>query len=119
MKFDRKSLGAAAVAVAVLAAPASGAWAQAALAPTTPAEIQPGHPPPATTGSTGTSQSVTPAPLPSGADTPGGAARNGVITPPAPAADSAINRGAPSGTLSTPVIPPPGSPGGNTAVVPK
>jgi len=39
MKFDRKSLGAAAVAVAVLAAPASGAWAQAALAPTTPAEI--------------------------------------------------------------------------------
>ena len=96
------------------------ARAQTAVSPTTPAEIQPGHPPPASTGSTGTSQPLTPAPLPpaSGADTPGGAARNGVITPP-PTADTEINRGVPSATVGTPVIPPPGSPGGNPTVVPK
>ena len=54
-----------------------------------------------------------------GADTPGGAARNGVIAPPATGADPGINRGAPAGTLGTPVIPPPGSPGGNPTVIPK
>ena len=119
--FDRRLLGATAAAAIIVAASSGSAWAQAALAPTTPAEIQPGHPPPATTGSTGTPQSVVPTPLPPDAkpDTPGGAARDGVITPPAPAADAAINRGAPSGTLGTPVIPPPGSPGGNPSIVPK
>ncbi len=102
---------------ASMAAPIEAALAQA---PSAPAEIQPGHPAPPTTGSTGAPQQVTPPPLPGGsADTPGGAARNGVIAPPAPAADAAINRGAPATTLGTPIIPPPGSPGGNPAVVPK
>ena len=104
--------------IALTAAASAGpAWAQAAVAPTTPAEIQPGHPPPPA----GTPQQVSPTPLPpgAGADTPGGAARNGVIAPPAPTADSAINRGAPTGTVGTPVIPPPGSRGGNPTVVPK
>lgn len=64
---------------------------------------------------------VTPTPLPPAAnpDTPGGAARNGVITPPATGADAAINRGAPAPTTGTPVIPPPGSPGGNPTIIPK
>ncbi len=116
---SRTVLGACAVAGIVAAT--SPAWAQAAVSPTTPAEIQPGHPPPASTGSTGAPQTAIPTPLPpgAGADTPGGAARNGVITPPATAADPAINRGVPSPTVGTPIIPPPGSPGGNPAIVPK
>ena len=95
-----------------------------AASPAAPAEIQPGHPPPATTGSTGQSgpQAATPVPLPpgAGADTPGGSARNGVIAPPPPAGDSAINQGAPrAGAPGAMVIPPPGSPGGDPRVVPK
>lgn len=94
--------------------------------PSTPAEIQPGHPADGRSGivapSTGTSgpQTVAPAPLPPGtaADTPGGSARGGVIPPPPAAGDAAINKGAPS-TGPMPVIPPPGSPGGNPRVVPR
>ena len=89
-----------------------------------PAEIQPGHPAPAATGSTGSSgpQAATPAPLPrsAGADTLGGSARNGVIQPPAVTGDQDINHGAPRpGALGTPVIPPPGAPGGDQKVIPK
>lgn len=95
-----------------------------AASPAAPAEIQPGHPPPATTGSTGSSgpQSAAPAPLPPGAraDTPGGSSRHGVIAPPSAVGDQEINKGAPgAGALGTPVIPPPGTPGGNPKVVPK
>ena len=98
---------------------ASPALAQSgAAAPTTPAEIQPGHPAPATTGSTG-QQSATPAPLPSGADTPGGSARNGVIAPPATAGDSGIHQVPPNTGAPGLVIPPPGSTGTNPAIVPK
>ena len=66
-------------------------------------------------------QTVVPTPLPPSAnpDTPGGAARNGVIAPPAPGADAEINRDAPPTSAVTPIIPPPGSPGGNPSVVPK
>ena len=68
------------------------------VSPSSPAEVQPGHPLSSTTGrSRETSpQNVAPIPLPpgSGADTPNGSARDGVITPP-------------------------GSPGGNPQVVPK
>jgi hypothetical protein len=56
-----------------------------AASPTTPAEIQPGHPPPPAGNAAPTGpQSALPAPLPpgAGADTPGGSARNGVIAPP-------------------------------------
>ena len=62
-----------------------------------------------------------PAPLPPGAraDTPGGSARNGVIAPPPAAGDHDINKGAPgAAALGTPVIRPPGSPGGDTRVIP-
>ena len=89
--------------------------------PTAPAEIQPGHPAdgtPATSGSG--SQTAVPAPLPpsAGADTPGGSARNGVIRPPPVAGDTGMTSGAPPvGTM--PVIPPPGTAGGNQRVVPK
>ncbi len=110
-----------AIVAAAIIASTGTAQAQAALSPTVPAEIQPGHPPPVVTGNTGTPQILIPTPLPpaAGADTPGGAARNGVIAPPAPEADAAINRGAPSATVGPPVIPPPGSPGGNPSIVPK
>ncbi len=67
-------------------------------------------------------QTAVPAPLPpgSGADTPGGSAKNGVITPPPTSSDSGINRGAPPrGTEPMPVIRPPGTGGGKTQVVPK
>lgn len=97
-----------------------------ATAPTTPAEIQPGHPAsnkPAiiAPGKGGSGpQTAVPAPLPprSGADTPGGSAKNGVIAPPPGAGDRGIDKGAPSvGTMS--VIPPPGAPGNNSHIVPK
>lgn len=96
----------------------------AATSPSVPADIQPGHPAPATTGSRGSSgaQSATPAPLPpsAGADTPGGTSRDGVIKPPVVTGDQEINKGAPKTEgLGSPVVPPPGSPGGNTKVVPK
>lgn len=116
------------LALAVAAHAESGAIASDAVppagSPAAPAEIQPGHPPPATTGSTGSSgpQAVAPSPLPPGAraDTPGGSSRDGVISPPSVGGDHDINRGAPgAGALGTPVIPPPGSPGGNPKVVPK
>ena len=67
-------------------------------------------------------QTAVPAPLPPGsrADTPGGSAKNGVITPPPTSSDSGINRGAPPrGTEPMPVIRPPGTAGGNQQVVPK
>jgi len=96
--------------------------APAAAQPTTPAEVQPGHGVVApSTGSSGP-QTAIPAPRPpgSGADTPGGSARSGVIAPPPAAGDAAINRGAPGAAAGTmPVIPPPGAPGGNQRVVPK
>jgi len=94
--------------------------------PSTPAEIQPGHTagtnPAVVAPSTGSSgpQIVAPAPLPPGAtaDTPGGTARNGVISPPPAAGDAGINRGAPQAGVM-PVIPPPGTPGNAPRVVPK
>jgi hypothetical protein len=92
-----------------------------ASSPAAPAEIQPGHPAPATADASGP-QSAVPAPLPPGAraDTPGGSARNGVIAPPPAAGDHDINKGAPgAAALGTPVIRPPGSPGGDTRVIPK
>jgi hypothetical protein len=50
---------------------------------------------------------------------PGGAASHGVITPPA-VGDSAINKGVPAPSeFPTPVVPPPGTPGGNQKIVPK
>lgn len=67
-------------------------------------------------------QTAVPAPLPpgTGADTPGGSARNGVIAPPPTSTDPGINRGAPPrGTEPMPVIRPPGTAGGNSQVVPK
>ena len=67
-------------------------------------------------------QTAVPAPLPpgSGADTPGGSARNGIIRPPPVSGDPGINRGAPgAGAGSMPVIRPPGTPGGNQEVIPK
>ena len=67
-------------------------------------------------------QTAVPAPLPpgSGADTPGGSSRNGVIAPPSVAGDAGINKGAPgANALGTPVIPPPGTAGRDPAVVPK
>lgn len=104
--------------------PAASDAAPPATSLAAPAEIQPGHPAPVVTGSTGASgpQSATPAPLPPGtrADTPGGSARDGVIAPPAVAGDSDIIKGAPGArALGTPVIPPPGTPGGDPKVVPK
>ncbi len=90
---------------------------------TVPAEVQPGHPPPAATGSLGASgpQAATPTPQPPGkADTPGGAARNGVVSPPAVTGDREINRGAPgTSSLGTPVITPPGTDGATGSAVPK
>lgn len=91
-----------------------------ATSPASPAEIQPGHPAP--TGNASGPQTAVPTPLPPGAkpDTPGGSARGGVIAPPATTGDPAINKGAPGAAAGgTPVIPPPGSPGGNPSVVPK
>lgn len=67
-------------------------------------------------------QTVIPTPLPpgSGADTPGGSARNGVIRPPPVSGDPGINRGAPAtNTGAMPVIRPPGTPGNNQGVIPK
>jgi hypothetical protein len=67
-------------------------------------------------------QTALPAPLPpgSGADTPGGSARKGVIVPPPVSPDSGINRGVPStGKFPMPVIRPPGTAGGDQKVVPK
>lgn len=95
--------------------------APAAAQPTTPAEVQPGRPVAPSMGNSGP-QTVAPTPLPpgTGADTPGGSARSGVIPPPPAAGDAAINKGAPgAGTATMPVIPPPGTPGGNQRVVPK
>jgi hypothetical protein len=67
-------------------------------------------------------QTAVPAPLPpgSGADTPGGSAKNGIIRPPPVSGDPGINRGAPgAGAGSMPVIRPPGTLGGNQEVIPK
>ncbi len=96
--------------------------------PTPPAEITPSHPAngrpapgvPGADVQRGPQTNV-PAPLPPGTrpDTPGGSTSNGVARPPNPA-DSEINKGAPApGLFPTPVIPPPGAPGGNPFVVPK
>jgi hypothetical protein len=52
-------------------------------------------------------------------DTPGGSSRHGVIPPPM-TGDTGINKGPPAvSEYSTPVIPPPGSPGGSQHVQPK
>ena len=98
-------LAALAVLVPLRAAQGQGSGAAGvappAAAPTTPAEIQPGHPapPPSSSSSQGSSsqggpQSAVPAPLPPGsrADTPNGSARNGVIAPPGtPGGNSQVN----------------------------
>ncbi len=128
-------LGLTGLAALALAASISAAHGQSSLTPPdappaaqpgTPAEIQPGHTagtnPAIIAPSTGSSgpQTAAPAPLPpgTGADTPGGTARNGVISPPPAAGDAGINQGAPqAGTM--PVIPPPGTPGNAPRVVPK
>ena len=50
---------------------------------------------------------------------PQGGIHHGVVTPP-PTGDAAINKGAPPASdFPTPVIPPAGTAGGNTKVVPK
>ena len=89
--------------------------------PTTPAEIQPGHPATGDAPASRTApQTAVPAPLSpgAGADTPGGSARSGVIRPPPAAGDPGMTRSAPPvGTM--PVIPPPGTAGNNAHVVPK
>lgn len=67
-------------------------------------------------------QTAVPAPLPpgSGADTPGGSARKGIIVPPPVSRDPGINKGTPpAGRFPMPVIRPPGTAGGNQRVVPK
>jgi hypothetical protein len=95
--------------------------APAAVQPTTPAEIEPGHTAGATGAVAGTApQAAVPAPLPPGAhaDTPGGSARNGVIAPPPTSPDPGINHRAPA-TGTMPVIPPPGTQGTDRAIVPK
>ncbi len=82
-----------------------------AVSPGTPAEIQPGH-------EAGGPQTAKPAPLPpgSGADTPGGSARHGVISPPG-VNDPGIEKGVPpAGTNDKAVVPPSGATPG---VVPK
>ena len=95
---------------------------------TPPAEIMPSHPAngrPAP-GVPGTDiqrgpQTEIPALLPPDGrpDTPGGRTSKGVARPP-DSVDSGIDKGAPApGAFPTPVIPPPGTPGGNPAVVPK
>lgn len=108
------------------AGPTASDAAPPASSPSAPAEIQPGHTagtnPAVVAPSTGSSgpQTAAPAPLPpgSGADTPGGSARSGVIRPPPSVGDPDLNKGAPT-TGTMPVIPPPGAPGGSGAVVPK
>jgi hypothetical protein len=65
-------------------------------------------------------QTLVPAPAPptKRPDTPGGAASQGVIRPPA-RVDPGIRRKPPAVQGVMPVIPPPGSPGGNPHVKPK
>ena len=124
------------LATALLAWSGSGGHSQAPPVPAippdartpVPAEITPSHPAngqPAP-GSPGPDvqrppQTEIPAPLPPGVrpDTPGGTTSNGVARPPSPV-DPGINRGAPApGLFPTPVIPPPGTPGGDPTVMPK
>ena len=89
-----------------------------------PAEITPSHPAngrpapgaPGTNAQSGP-QTETPAPLPPGArpDTPGGMTSNGVARP-RESVDPGISKGTPApGNFTMPVIPPPGTPGGNPA----
>lgn len=65
-------------------------------------------------------QTVVPAPAPPNRkpDVPGGASSQGVIRPPTHV-DPGINRPPPPVRSTMPVIPPPGSPGGNPHVKPK
>ncbi len=65
-------------------------------------------------------QTIVPAPAPPSRkpDTPGGAASNGVIRPPVQV-DPGITRPPPPVRGAMPVIPPPGTPGGNPRVKPK
>jgi len=96
--------------------------------PAPPAEITPSHPSNGrpSSGASGTdtrrdSQTEMPTPLPQRTrpDTPGGTTSNGVARPP-DAVDTGINQGAPaSGAFPMPIIPPPGTSGGNQAVIPK
>ena len=83
-------------------------------------------PPPATSAPTlppgSGSDPASPAPAPNSrpnsADTPGGTARNGVAVPRANP-DPGIVAPTPSAPSGMPVIRPPGTPGGDTTVVPK
>jgi hypothetical protein len=64
-------------------------------------------------------QSRTSPPPVAGSQAGDGSAHQGVISPP-PTGDAAINKGAPpADKFPTPVIPPPGTPGGDPKVVPK
>jgi hypothetical protein len=85
--------------------------------PTVPAEIQPGH---TATGNAvpgmprepaPSPQTALPSPQPEGKET-------GVIRPP-PVGDAGITKPPPSSDLTMPIVPPPGSPGGNQNIVPK
>lgn len=76
----------------------------------TPAAPQTG---PSTTPGAGTTLATPRAP-----DTPGGTTQNGVAVP-VPNRDPGMARTVPAPATSMPVIPPPGSPGGNPNVVPK
>jgi hypothetical protein len=86
--------------------------------PTTPAEIQPGHPatgnaaPGTPTEPAPSPQTAFPAPQPDGKET-------GVIRPP-PVGDAGISKRSPSSDLTMPIVPPPGSsPRGDQNIVPK
>lgn len=84
---------------------------------TVPAEIQPGHPAkgnaaPGTPREPAPSpQMALPSPQPEGKE-------KGVIRPPA-VGDAEIRKPPPSSDSTMPIVPPPGSPGGNQNVVPK
>jgi hypothetical protein len=88
------------IGICVLAGTAPAAFCQTP-SPTPPAGSQPAH-------RDGSAQMEKPAPLPpgAGADTPGGSAHDGVISPPA-VNDTGIKRPVPgSGTTDNAVIPP-------------
>ena len=103
------------------------AWAQA---PTVPEQVQPRAVPPGTGGDRGaTVPGGDPGrgASPPGNDTPGlapgegapgsGVPNSGVVRPPVLGAPGAVIRPPATGTM--PVIPPPGTPGGDRTVVPK
>jgi hypothetical protein len=99
----------AAMAAGLLAA--APAWAQA---PVVPEQVQPRAVPPGAGGNSGgTAPGLAP-----GEGAPGsGVPEGGVVTPPPLGSTGAVIRPPAVGTM--PVIPPPGSPGGDRSVVPK